>query len=118
VNAGRTLDALVAEKVVGWIDITGEWGYVMGNGLQRRIPHYSTRIEDAWKVVDLLHPHGIVCITNGDGDSFDADFMPFIPAPFLGKYWPASAGGSSCPTESWPHAICLMALKAVGEEVS
>lgn len=60
-EAGRELDALVAEKVMGWSQ--SEFGhatlYLTPPGQPRDVvratPHYSTDIADAWMVVEKLN---------------------------------------------------------------
>lgn len=64
--AGRELDALVAERVMGWtreeciIDgqSLGLWfrkpGTTGERGLFSRCPHYSTDIKDAWQTMERL----------------------------------------------------------------
>lgn len=76
--AGRVLDALIAEKVMGWqrarspdsvdgkylailipVTPTAPWQMLTGEEVQdttyRNIPHYSTNISDAWLVVERMH---------------------------------------------------------------
>lgn len=139
----RELDALVAEKVMGysidpglpqsfpgahdwgtaflyppeWNAELGAWPSTRGRQADHEwdyVPHFSTNMTDAWKVVERLAEHGIVRVSNGDGDSYDCDFLPFA-AGFTPFPCAAHAGGSDTPTESWPHAICLSALAAVKE---
>lgn len=66
-KAGRDLDALIAEKVMGWTRIpkeretlwqsptAGSWPVTLA-----RIPKYSTDIAAAWKVVNALGGHFIL----------------------------------------------------------
>ena len=69
-KAGREFDALVAEKVMGWIGVakrrqvtsTGE--ELVLKGLPRNdadslieVPRYSTRIDDAWSVVEKMRTY-------------------------------------------------------------
>jgi len=49
---GRELDALVAEKVMGWTHYREEWGGVVPDS----ISHYSTDISAAWEVVEKMGP--------------------------------------------------------------
>lgn len=125
---GRELDAWVAEKVMGWVDVSKEhhWNYIRGcsagwpdeySGLPpdgytgddefkrdyRRIPNYSTSIADAWVVVEKLASTYLFCLENS------------------GSFWVADFGRSAdrraqCTAGTAPHAICLAALKAVGYE--
>lgn len=65
VGEGRSLDLLVAEKVFGWSNMspghTGDDAYghdptcpdLPAHG-RIHVPHYSTSIADAWKIVEIL----------------------------------------------------------------
>jgi Phage ABA sandwich domain len=79
VAAGRALDALVAERVMGWTDIRNDHyvlldpaGVWMGRAPQSQpwdspqdkdrgislVPHYSTDIAAAWLLVECLRDEG------------------------------------------------------------
>lgn len=127
-EAGRELDALVAEKVMGWrncsvsedsiADKNGEWHkmyikYGIGEPpdldqscwyTQKFIPLFSNNITAVWEVVEKLSEHCIVRISNGDGDSRDCDILPFV----IDTY---NLGHASA--DAWALAICRAALKAV-----
>ncbi|HAM42103.1 MAG TPA: hypothetical protein DCP69_12450 [Candidatus Omnitrophica bacterium] len=116
--AGRELDALVAEKVMGWTITawaSGEpWGNreifePSGRGPHRKaahVPTYSTDIAAAWEVVKKLDADGLVWaiaddevyFAKGDPDSPDYRFGGVGLYPFVDK----------------PLAICRAALKALG----
>jgi hypothetical protein len=63
-EAGRELDRLVAEKVMGWTDLWEGEGYVMAyppneqamgiDGERAPVPPYSTDIAAAWQVVERM----------------------------------------------------------------
>jgi len=90
-KAGRELDALIAERVMGEM-----WG--VGPNLEDTLPHYSTQIADAWLVVEKMRPYfEIYC----DGGGWVARFG-----------W-ADAGTLAAYADTAPLAICLAALKAV-----
>lgn len=99
---GRELDALIAEKVMGWKPPE----FIDGVSLERRwkndrgefdsLPRYSTDIAAAWEVVEKI---GLIIGKNGP--VWDAQDLWDLPVYF------ASA-------DTAPHAICLAALKAVG----
>lgn len=118
---GRKLDALVAEKVMGW-----KWYNILGNSEQQvlassqedalslrpgqmvydLVPCYSTDIAAAWLVVERLLRDGIqLCI---------------LPIGYHGG-WEVrrvDPGGRAVGQSSFaPHAICLATLKAVGVEI-
>ena len=125
---GRELDALVAEKVMGWKPLLGPskemdegfkeryWEYARNHalrltpessflpGLEHPVPPYSTDIGAVWEVVEKL------------GLAFELGWLP----EDKGFNWDASFGekrGSEAGTTTYastaPHAICLAALKAV-----
>ena len=111
-KAGRELDALVAEHVMGWV-----WG-IDDDGFQYlvpadwdeymvpAVPHYSTRIQDAWQVVEKTKLLDDFELTK-DG--------PMYQFGHYGEYgfdeWTLYAEADTAPL-----AICLAALKAVGYE--
>lgn len=115
--AGRYLDALIAEKVMGLESLQlldpKVAGYVYPDDVWPHIPDYSTDIAAAWEVVEKLttsvytsielepvaHYKEYTAAISFEVDDGDA---VTIAGPF---YFTAS---------SMPHAICLAALKAVG----
>lgn len=123
-QAGRDLDALVAEKVMGLIPIqetfeshhngdavtVTKWCLEDGNqiGEYGFCPRYSTSIEAAWEVVRKM---GMVLIENS-GEAFgqpDEWNVQFVGRDSEGEPHWVSAGASTCEL-----AICLAAMKAVG----
>lgn len=114
-KSGRELDALVAEKVMGWTGIkpylksVGQHefltyvGWFQEDGLPKvEIPHYSTDIAEAWKVVEKF---------KGDRDiRIDSDFD--------GGYWvyPSPVFNKPIHAKTAPHAICLAALNIVNQK--
>ena len=116
-EAGRELDALIAEKIIGWrvdydsyrhwTDIPGvkakdlilsEPGYIFhGEKTIEDVPHYSTDIAAAWQVAEKVR---------------------LTVAPFGADMWSATHDGKYFRVEhSAPYAICLAALRACGVEV-
>lgn len=101
-KAGRELDALVAEKVMG-LDVR-QGGYAGGIGQHLR--PYSRDIGAAWEVVEKLEGKGFSYhIETGEPGMVDAFFDTDVDSPI---FWAAA--------KTAPHAICLAALKAVGIE--
>jgi hypothetical protein len=93
VNAGRELDALVAEKVMGR-DMTRPAGFKHPIGM----PHYSTDIAAAWEVVERLRAAGHwfdLRDIRGNG------------------YWASFGQEMSAEGKTASLAICLAALKAL-----
>ena len=119
-SAGRELDALVAEKVMGWIEIRKQsianaMGQkvmddfvglpVAGAPQPMLIPRYSTMIQEAWKVADKLRSETqFVAVISGKG--------PQGVQPWICK---VNREGSFLEerAETAPHAICLAALKGI-----
>lgn len=140
-NPGRELDALVAEKVMGWE--WWEWGpseyvAVVERGLFRpgcapprarpwrggdhrvwhgSLPSYSTSVADAVTVIEHLNGQGYNCCVHWfeyDGGLGPAHAHIYHPKR-TGKGDREGASGHEA--VSAPHAICLAALQAVGTEV-
>jgi len=106
VKAGRELDALVAEKVMGWrrvnlscmdSTIDGWLPPILGQGVDP--PHYSTNIAATWEVVEKMK-----------------DMRPEVS--FDGARWTVIFWGAihlnAIRSDSPSHAVCLAALKCVG----
>lgn len=134
-KAGRELDALIAEKVMGWTGcqsdnpLTGEKGGAWGFGDAPKVVHlvylpkFSESIADAWQVVEKLAK---------EGDEHPVNLHKGLPAfgdhatPFEVYKNYASYPGWTCYFRDYevcvhagtaPLAICLAALKACGVEV-
>lgn len=112
---GRELDALIAERVMGWRNIPTAsvpdrpWIDEHGMGFQDLKP-YSTDISAAWEVVEKLG--GFLdlkryVLIQGQGMKCIADFVSHRA---YGK--PSCSAIADTPA----HAICLAALKAVEHE--
>jgi hypothetical protein len=126
-NAGRELDALVAERVFGRIVDYGRHGPGQLIATNPRdeddnwhdLPPYSTDIAAAWQVLEAVAVKG-------------TDFyIEYSPSPYA-LYWCrfndttqgtwTKSGGSEdkrrgdAHASTAPHAICLAALEAVGVE--
>lgn len=91
-KAGRELDALVAEKVMGVETMQKLYPSMMAKG-GAWLPHFSTDIAAAWEVVEKMRREGYI---------FDIE----IRKDYVG------VNCEHC--ESAPLAICLAALRAVG----
>jgi hypothetical protein len=119
-SAGRELDALIAEKVMGsvpcdkwrpftaypaqWVKDTGECYHASCHPPQMGPPHYSTDIAAAWAVVERLvvlgHPVELSLEPNDNGQC-----LCTLMAERMGEE--ATWGDTA------PLAICRAALKAV-----
>lgn len=108
-NPGRKLDALVAEKVMGWALSNKESikdGLIYTDrGWTSAYPSYSTDIAAAWEVVEKFRWAEPELSWNDETHSWIVHFQK-------GMY-----SGYANSAETAPHAICLAALKAIGVQV-
>lgn len=99
----RELDAMVAEKVMGWtlhgVAPSGGRVLIAPSGAMG-IPNYSTDISAAWQVVEKMRSKRI-----------HFEMGSTIPGD-----WTAYFNNDRATDKSAPRAICLAALKAVGVE--
>jgi hypothetical protein len=119
--AGRELDALVAEKVMGWVEVRKQsianamGQHVMDDYVGQPsigvtppvlVPRYSLMIQEAWKVADHLRNRSqFVAVISGMG--------PQGVQPWICKI-NRDGGFLEERADTAPVAICLAALKAVG----
>ncbi|WP_051291492.1 BC1872 family protein [Fictibacillus gelatini] len=110
-RAGKELDALIAEKVMGWVSRTDKNEFAWWASDNSDIPKWftsqrnfrpSTNISDAWLVVEWLESNigGISLESHCDEKRYD--FRVFNGSDLI-------AGRA----ETAPLAICLAALKCV-----
>lgn len=105
---GSELDALIAEKVMGWKDPEGislalRDGRVV-NTMDGVSWSPSTDIAAAWEVVGRVRERG-----------FEVYVLGNPKTPWGCRIWDGNQEmGFVRSAESAPHAICLAALKAVG----
>ncbi len=119
-KAGRELDALIAEKVMGWKRGDIYWHpYQFANPVDLTdTPKYSTSIADAWLVVekmdqwsfDVSRHHQESEKGKRRGIWYQARVMIFGKVNWERDCW---KGAFDSVGETAPHAICLAALKAV-----
>ncbi len=119
IEAGRELDALIAQQIFGYTldyefadicdgpivkelhDQYDEWGI---------LPHYSTEMGDAWEIVGEMEQRGYWCQMRTpfqappDGDGHWAGFTPHGTSGWNGRpdHWTSA--------ETLPLAICRAAL--------
>lgn len=118
-KAGCELDALVAEKVMGWTYRSfynggGEWTDAVGKkvafgGLDGgSLHHFSVNIADAWLVVEKMRTKGkhFLMMSPADTGACQASF-------FSG---PEDTSEGSGVVDTAPLAICLASLRAMGVE--
>jgi hypothetical protein len=113
-KAGRELDALVAEMVMGFKREKKKWEFVSIGGhipFPMRVPfddfpNYSTDISAAWDVVKKFAGLGFITLFSTEWSSATRP---------SGPGWACQIDGSKNTElgETAPHAICLAALKAV-----
>lgn len=114
--AGRELDALMADKVMGW-KVSSQWW----NGDKStfdcqssedgtKVPNYSTSIADAWKVIKRFNSVDISCSEYGI-----CWFVVLERKNLCGECGRTVDGYTKYTgvSQSVPLAICKAALKAV-----
>ena len=122
-EAGRELDALVAEKVMGfyWRDVNEHqralcppgiddfFEILWGEDLDKYVPDYSTDITAAWLVVEK-HPHYFILSRTNDwrGPGMLGDPKKWVCRFYAPERFKVVA-------DTAPLAICRAALKAVQE---
>lgn len=117
-EAGPEMNALVAEKVMGWIWIDGEYGHPTEKGpfndcecpshsyQKTLLPRYSTDIAAAWEVVNKLGRKSINKIAAETG------LATFLLVQYPNGTWKANFSGyrTSVEADTVPLAICRAAL--------
>lgn len=112
----RELDALVAEKVMGWMKTPGkvEQVWVRPGGpvpfedvYKVQPPNYSTDIAPAWEVVEKLIAYNPFWEEN--------NCLQFLLTPTAPKGWCCNFGDDNTLAygDAASHAICLAALKVL-----
>ena len=123
-NAGRELDALVAEKVMGlnfpdnYLEAEKRWVNLDPTPadciiMMNVIPHYSTQIADAWRVVEKLLPHFRLEYYDAEAVEGHTDYTD--TTGWHCDFWLDSGHGCAEAGATAPLAICLAALKAVDD---
>ena len=104
-NAGRALDALIAERVMGHEGHNYKCGECEAYhvGTLDHPPHYSTSLADAWLVVERLGQYEFELQRHSNGEGL-----------WNGRCGARFGGYMSGVQETASLAICLAALKAVG----
>ena len=114
-NAGRELDALVAEHVMGWSLNSNNFGHVPRGWPPEMtpldtnydpvdVPAYSTDIAAAWEVVEKMNAEDIRLEL----------YSPYGDPHWACQFWMEGELVAGAGVDTAPHAICLAALKAVG----
>jgi hypothetical protein len=105
--AGREMDALVAEKVMGWRLHPHKTHWMTNNNNFRRIGTFlpSDDISAAWEVVEKMKEKGRLYLIVSDDIGYKAEILLNDPVPMA---------TAQCDTA--PLAICRAALLAVMEE--
>lgn len=111
-TAGRELDALVAEKVMGWKRYgrrnSGTWTAPGGfNASAGSWPTYSTDIAAAWEVVEAMQKKAWVTEVSADC------FVDGRPAGFTAHCWYDDDSRHYATADTAPLAICRAALQAM-----
>jgi hypothetical protein len=104
----RELDALVAEKVMGWDKCPcgnpecDMWHTADRSDLSAKLPHYSADIAAAWEVVEKLKESGRVVVVKADG----------LRGAGAAGYTVLIDGLPRVDAHSAARAVCVAALKA------
>jgi hypothetical protein len=121
-DAGREMDALVAEKVMGWkVSYTYE-GYPRYEdhgpvgSYWASIPEFSTRIEKAWEVVEKMDSLGWKFGMVQDGNGWDVNIYHPDVHPSCQSCGHTSSGAINAFADTAPLAISRAALKATNNE--
>lgn len=118
-EAGRELDKLVADKIMGGVFETfaGHYGMYDAGGRPMEIPAYSADIAAAWQVVEHLRDMWTAA-TDGVSGFDDTFARPFDDTAFFqslhrnaDRRWPWAF------LYVTPYTLCIAALGAVGVEV-
>ncbi len=138
-NAGRELDALIAEKVMGWTRteaaavistspgsettiIPAGWAEAMPDGSWevKEIPLYSTDMTSAWEVVQKIKSMGYFWwMASHETGIITAHIRRKIDSHTFADGCMDHVGGTPHVwADTTAHSICLAALKAVGAEVA
>lgn len=117
----REIDAIVAEKVMGWVsNYPGGWPHPPMDTPNRKqymdsegctvIPNYSSSIEAAWQIIEKL-------ITQGHYvNIFSTEYS--TPTRENGPGWGCQVSSDDTSLDDTaPMAICLAALKTVGHRL-
>ena len=117
-TAGRALDALVAERVMGYkvveekihdIDNFGD-AYVVSKS---SIYNYSTSIAAAWEVVERMRERKVLVIINDTGGSYRARFFTQQERWRIDEWVARPDEALTVWAATAPLAICLAAVKAM-----
>lgn len=122
-EAGRELDALIAEKVMGhgsqkMLQQMPDGTFQPIEGIWPLCPEYSTDIADAMLIcphfnnrVALYGPNAGVWNEYMNGDEWTCEITIKVPSPYRSTVMNDEGITASAPTA--PLAICLAALKAI-----
>jgi hypothetical protein len=116
VVAGRELDALIAEKVMGWTYKTFPDGVLPhvkhwhGPNDECLLPCYSISIAAAWQVVGLLSKEWKFDLEYYPGLNNEPDWCAMF---FNNRDSFGNVGAFAASADTAPLAICLAALRAI-----
>jgi hypothetical protein len=114
--AGREMDALIAEKLMGYVNGRKCYRYADNSGdwWTTHIPHYSTDIEAAWEVLEKMRAD---CSGGGEPDYIMLNcYKELEPHWYCAKIWAHHDGDIpevEATAETAPLAICRAALLAI-----
>jgi hypothetical protein len=129
-QAGREMDALIAEKVMGFTVkcILGRYQIALFNvgtgekapGIFKNLPYYSTNIVAAWNLLEHIKKSVKITVYEPNDTALDYVYMEWY-----GGQWDMVLGFTPSEDERFygtadtlPLAICRAALKVVTEEAN
>lgn len=112
----REIDALVAEKVLGYVHVVRMFGNIAiyewqtpEGVIRQETWQPSKNLAQAWEVLEKFTPHvRIECCDTSDYVEYDADKKWHV------DIWVADQAVCCVTAETAPMAICLAALRAHG----
>lgn len=123
--AGRELDAMIAERVMGWTAVEhehrgarGEAWFVLSGvvplaEVRAQVPGYSSDIAAAFLVVEKLSERGFDYLIEGHEERNGADFVAHAQFSQFRQFPRAINIEEDAWKATLPHAICLAALAAI-----
>ena len=110
-SAGREMDTRIADyvmggyesKTIGFITFPGGKSQVEAHADFDKVPHYSTKIEDAWRVVEKAFKRGWMI------EPFNVEYEAAVVYVWANGTHQFIAQGDTVQV-----AVCRAALKAVG----
>lgn len=106
-KAGRELDRLVQEHIIGEMVVWEEKPFIRARSIgDDDIQHYSSNISDAWQIIEKLKDKVDIGIFNDSLGNWNCKILDKSDWSLM-----------EIEAKTAPLAICLTALKVVGVEI-